>query len=94
MEEELERTCTELDTAQQCLLIKQSECRQLAAHVSTLRHALNRPLVDAVEHIRRTVHLAIVPDESTLLATKTRASTYQEARHNAQAAVDSLLDLL
>jgi len=94
MEDELGLTCRELERAQENLLLKRSDCRQLASHVSALRHALNRPLVDAVEHIRRSAHFAQVKDEHSLLGSRNRSLAYQEARESAKHVVDTLLGLL
>ena len=95
VEEELEIIARELELAQQNLILKKSENRQLAAHVSALRHSLNRPLVDAVEQIRRAASGGGgVLDETTLTNTRSRASAYQDSRRLAQEAVDALLDLL
>jgi len=92
--EELDLTCRELERAQENLLLKRSECRQLASHVSALRYALNRPLVDAVEHIRRSAHFAHVKDENSLLTSRNRSIAYQEARQSAKSVVETLLGLL
>ena len=92
--DELELTVRELERVQQNLLLKRGENRQLAAHVSTLRHALNRPLVDAIEAIRRSGHIGQSGVESSLRSTRSRAEAYQDARQKAQDTVNSLLELL
>ena len=94
LQDELELTSHELEQTHESLLLKRAECRQLASHVAALRHALNRPLVDAVEHLRRAAHLSQVKDEYSLTSTYTRALAYQGARESAKKVVQTLLGLL
>ena len=94
MEDELELMCRDLERAQENLLLKRAESRQLASHVSALRYALNRPLVDAVEHIRRSAHFAQIKDENSLLTSRNRSIAYQKARESAKHTLETLLELL
>jgi hypothetical protein len=72
----------ERDFFQNQLVLKRGEVRQLAAHVSSLRHALHAPQTDHIDWTRRDQNTTMLLDEQSLQTTRTRALLYVVWRLN------------
>ena len=93
--EEREILQRECEYFQHELLLKRGEARQLAAHVSSLRHALHVPRLDSVERVRRgEENVRRIPDEKSLVGVRQRCEVYEQTKRDAMQTLEALKALL